>query len=234
MSTVTRTEHRSRLELARAAHDAIVAKLDDINAERVRVENNASASPAVGAASTLRQQRTGLLARLLRLGPVEATPESKALDRELARAEDAERQAAAIAEARDTVLAELQVSATDLIPTLAVARREVAEAQFAEAGDDITRRLVPAYRAAVDQMVAAHAALAGGGKAHWSLARELHDDHGVTTGARGQENPPVGISIAPPIGFDITSGPHFNRLDYELQHAVDAGRADALNRWRAR
>lgn len=223
-----------RLAAAREAHDAILSKLNDLNAQMLAVDRNAEASAATSAAQSLRQQRTGLLARMLRLGRVEDSAEVRAVDKQLASAEHVERQAAAIAEARAAALAELQAEADVLNAQLPAARRELAEARFEAAGAEIERTVIPAYLAAANRLRDAYAALAGAGRAHHELARELRDVHGVHTGALGQEHPAQRIGINPvPPGFNLSHGGGFNALTYEVGNAIDSARAEALRRWRA-
>lgn len=224
----------SRRAAARAAHDAILAKLREIEAQATAAEANAQGSVAVGNAQSLRQQRAGILGRLLRLGRVEQDDEMRALNKQIASAENVERQAAAIGEALSSVLAELRAEAANVAATLPAAKRELAEAVFEAATADLTANLLPRYVAAADALRDAYAAVAGAGKAHHQLAAEVREVYGVSVSALGQLNPLLVIGVLPvPIGFGLTSGGGYNVLNFDVSAAIRAAESDAIRRWRA-
>jgi hypothetical protein len=225
---------KSRVQVAHEALNAIAARLDAINAEAARIASNAQASPATATAQSLRQQRTSLLAKLLKIGRVEDGADIRDLNEQVATAEQAEKQAQAIADARDTLLAALQIEAAAVDAALPAARRELAEARFAAARDDLQQRLLPAYLAAADHLRDAYAALAGAGRAHYALAAELSEVHGVSVAPLGQVNPLVEVSVTPvPPGFGLSNTGGFNILRFDVGPELFAAQAAALSRWRS-
>jgi hypothetical protein len=232
-SALSVVEEPTRLESARAVLDEITRQLDALHVQIADVEAGAApAAAAAGAAASLRQQKTGMFARMLKLGKVDtAAPEVRAIDKQLADAETVERQSAAVVAARGEVIAELQAQVAELSARLPAARRELALAQFEEAGQDIRNELLPAFRAACAALGSSYARLVGAGSAHSQLARVLREQHGVTGQALGIEFPATSINIAV-VGFGLDGNDGFNNLRVDVRAEIDAAAAEALKRWR--
>jgi DNA repair exonuclease SbcCD ATPase subunit len=234
MNAVALVQTPTRLEAARSAVQAINAKLADLNRQMADVERNAEASTAVTEAGSRRQERTGLIARLLRVGRVEAdAAELRGLNKDLASAEALERRAAAIREGRDAALAELQAEAAALHRLMAPAQRELAEARFEAARDEIEAGPKREYLEAVEMLVAAYAKLSGNGLAHCTLARSLAETYGISVAPLGVDMPMQNLKVNPvPVGFGITRGGGYNVMHFEVGPAIEEAQAEALRRWR--
>jgi hypothetical protein len=223
----------TRLESARAALKAVRARRVAIDVQVATVESGAAPSAAAaGAAQSLRQQRTGILARMLKLGRVDtAAPDVVAIDRKLIDAEQTERQSAAVAAARAEVLADLEAQVRAVNEQIPAAHRELLLAQFEAAADEIRRDLIPALRDACAALGVAMAKLAGAGVAHCQLAREIRDQHGDFVQALGSESPIHTLDVIA-LGFGIGDNGGYNNSRIAVRTEIIAAAADALARWR--
>lgn len=224
----------NRLDAARAALREVHEQIASLDAERARVASAAEpASAATSTAASLKQQRTGLLARMLRLGRVDQRePDVERLSREIVTAEAAAGQAAAVLEARDHVLADLSAQITERHQRLPALQRELAEAQLEAATTEINSELVPQLRAAAGELGAIYGKLLGAGMAHVQLSQEARERHGIAVSSLGNAFPHTRI-VLNPVGFGIEDGGNYNTLLIEMRPAAEAAHADALRRWRA-
>ena len=223
----------SQILAARAAYDDLTRQLDAVRAQVARVE--AGAAPAASAASaavSLRQQKTGLIARMLRSGRVDTSaPEVRQIDRQLVDAEATERQSAAVAAARAEVLAELQEHYLQLHAQLPAAHRELLLAQFAAAEAEIRSELIPALRTACAALGADYARLVGAGKAHCQMAAELRSQYGASVQPLGVEYPMASFDFIA-VGFGLGDAGGINNVRINVGAELAAAEAKALQRWR--
>ena len=175
-----------------------------------------------------------MIARLLRIGRVESdSAELRGLNKDLASAEMLERQAAAIREGRDAAMAELQAEAAAVHRLLPAAQRELAEARFEAAREEIEAGPKHEYLVAVETMVSAYAKLSGNGLAHCALARHLGQVYGLSAAPLGVDMPMQNLKVHPvPVGFGITRGGGYNVMHFEVGPAIEAAQAEATRRWR--
>ena len=221
----------SPLDRAREIVAELKRQLDAINTAMERAENTSSPTEvAATAAQGLRQRLTAIFARMLKAGSLDtATPEITTLTSQLASAEDAERQSAAIAAARRSVVADYQAQATELRSQLAVATVSLKELLFTAARADIEQRLITAYLQAAHQLADAKAALDGAGIAHCAMAQDLRQ-HGLSVQALGTDLPER-VLILHPTGFGISSHGAFNTHREDCAARTEAARVDFSGRW---
>jgi hypothetical protein len=135
----------------------------------------------------------------------------------------------------NTSALQAQVLATNL--QLPATHRELLLAQFEGASSEIRTELIPALRTACGLLGVAIAKLAGAGKAHCTLARELREQHGDFVQALGSSMPVCTLDVIA-LGFGLGDGGGsgggggFNNVRIDVREQIDAAAADALNRWR--
>lgn len=222
----------SPLDRAREDVADLNRQLAVIEASIARAENSSSpVEQSATAAQGLRQRLTAIFSRMLQAGSLDtATPEVADLTSQLASAEAAERQSAAIAEARRSVVADYQVQTTELRGLLAAAMQSLDELLFVGARDDIERTLIPAYLHAANQLAGAKAALEGAGLAHCGMAHSLRARYGLTVQALGTDLPERQL-ILHPTGFGISNTGQFNTLRLDCSASMEAARGEFLGRW---
>jgi chromosome segregation ATPase len=221
----------SALDLARARVTDLKAKLAAVETSVARAENATSpVEQTATQAQSLRQRIKAKFAAMLQAGKLD-TGESEVVDLniQLAAAEGAERQAAAIAEARRTVVADYQSQAADLRSQLATATLSLKELLFTAAGADIEQRLITAYLEAFQKLADAKAELDGGGQAHNEMARPLRE-HGISVQALGTDLPEKFL-IAHPTGYGISSNGQFNTLRIDCSASIEAARVAFREKW---
>lgn len=235
-----------RLQAARAAINETEADLQRINvrmrelsaaADRHRADADRAQAP--------RQEKRGLLIAIFRRGSDATSEEArrlKEIDKLIATA-----QAAAGAEADALqVIAEIQVDlqreADELHQRRLPMFRELREAQFAAAGEEIANQALPEFFAAAEAFRQAYGRLCGLGKAHSTLAAEVIERFGQAPGQPfGHLRENAELKMALP-GFPVEEvlrghptlvGSHYNQLTLPAGELVRAAAAEAINRWSA-
>lgn len=231
---VVKTAQEDRLATAQANVADLHDQLAAINERRRLVEQGAApVEAAAGTAQTLRQQLSTAIARMLKAGKVDrGAPELRAIDRALAPAEVSEREAVAVLQTKAILLAELDAEATTLASQLQAARVELLQAQHGAARSEIERELLPSYRRTCEAQASAYARLAGAGQAHCEIARELRDQHGITSPPLGVDYP-QGRLIFVAVGFGLDHGDGFNTIGIDTSAAIAQEAQLARERWLA-
>ncbi len=221
------------LEAARAALKTLTDELASINEAMHQADQSiVPVQQAASAAQGLKQQRKGLFARMLRVGRVDLKDEqARDLSLQIATAEAGVEQTAAVMEAHRDLLAELQQKAAEVHAQMPDALRALAEAQFEAATAEIQLDALPAFLAACDTFGQAYGRLAGLGKAHCELARELTDTHGVMTGGLGTALPMLAFDVVA-IGFGLSAPHAMNVKTIDARDVIEKTQAEALTRWR--
>ncbi len=224
----------TQLEAARGAFQSLADQLERINVDMRRAEQGVMPiQAAAGAAQSLKQQKRGLLARMLLAGRVDTkAPEVKELDRQIATAEVSAQQSADVLEAMREVMVDLQAQANDVNAKLPAARRALAEAQFEAAAVEIRTDALPAFLAACESLRKAYGRLAGLGTAHCQMAREIQEAHGVTVGPLGSDFPMQVFDITA-LGFGLEASHAMNVKTIDAREDIAQVRSEALARWRA-
>jgi len=222
------------LNAARDAFQVLVDQLESINQDMRRAEQGVMpVQQAAGTAQSLKQQKRGLLARMLKAGRIDVkAPEIKELDKKIATAEVSAEQSADVLEALREVMADLQSQANDVHAKLPAARRALAEAQFEAAAAEIRTDALPAFVSACEALRKAYGRLAGLGTAHCQMAREILEIHGSTVGAIGSDYPMQVFDITA-IGFGLENAQTFNAKTLDAREDIAQARTEALARWRA-
>lgn len=198
---------QERLQAAAAAYAEAAARRDSI-AQRMRdLQRAADQRRAdVQQFEQPRQERRGLIARLLREGR-EATPEERAqlqaLDAALIRAQAGISAASDELSAMADIEAELQQEFDALHPTVQRLAAEADEAMFLAAADEIDAQALPRFLEAAEAFRQAMGELLGVGIAHHQMAERFEAKHGRLPGqARGLKYPDMGLGLVV-AGFDI-------------------------------
>lgn len=222
-----------RLDAARAALKTLTDELASINeAMRQADQSIVPVQQAASAAQDLKQQRRGLFARMLRAGRVDLKDEqARDLSSQIATVEASVEQTAAVMEAHRDLLAELQQKAAEVHAQMPDALRALAEAQHEAAAEEIRLDALPAFLAACDTLEQAYGRLAGLGKAHCELARQLRETHGVMTGGLGTDYPMLTFDVVA-IGFGLSAPHAVNVKTIDARDAIKQAQAEALTRWR--
>lgn len=224
---------------ASRAHATLNEALGRMNAQQARIAGiGAAAQPAEAATSnlaSLRQQRQAVIARQLEAGGVNTDDvELREIEGLITLAEVSENRNRSALQAQQQLVADLQAQhqriAVDELPGL---RRELAEAQFEAATSEIQQVLIPDLRAAAAQLGAAYARLAGAGQAHFDMANELRERHGLYVQHLGQEWPQKKIVLTAAVGFGISDDGNFNTLVIDASEQLLAAHAEMLQRWRS-
>ena len=175
-----------RLQAARAAIDETEADLQRINlrmrelsaaADRHRAEADRAQAP--------RQEKRGLLATIFRRGTDATSDEArrlKEIDRVIATAQAAAGAEADALQVIAEIHADLQREADELHQRRMPMFRELREAQFAAAGEEITSQAMPEFFAAAEAFRQAYGRLCGLGHAHATLAAEVIERFGQGPG----------------------------------------------------
>ena len=219
----------TRLTAAHAALAAASSRIAAFTAQIATIERAGQPSAsAVDALQSLHHRRQMLIAQMLPSGTVDtALPELHDLERQITAAEQSAAQSRVIIESQRQAVAELQSQSTAIaaheLPNL---RREVAIAQFAAAGEEITER-IEALTVAAAEFGAVYAELLGAGKAHCRLAQTVRDKYGSSVQAFGSDWPQTAL-IVTATGFDIPS----NQLSLDLRQATQTAFDSALSRWK--
>ena len=223
-----------RLEAARAALKTLTDELAGITEAMRRADQSiAPVQQAASAAQGLKQQRRGLFARMLRAGSVDLKDEqARDLGLQIATAEASVEQTAAVMEAHRDLMAELQQKVVEVHAQVPAARSALAEAQLEAAATEIRLDALPAFLVACDTFGKAYGRLAGFGKAHCELSRELRDTHGVTAGGLGAEFPLLVFDVVA-IGFGLTEPHALNVKTIDARGVIEQARGEALTRWHA-
>jgi len=218
-----------QLIAAQAALIEAQQQLAAINAQGAAATGQAERARAVvSEAQSLRTERVGFLARLMQMGRTATgrEPEVVALSQKLDQIEEHAGAAALVAEAAGQVQVDLQAQAMAIHERMPALAEAEALARFMAARADIEANELPALKLAAEAWAAAHARLAGKGRAHDELARGLRDRFGLSVQAFGVTYPALTL-VAPCQGFGLDGA----ALRFEVADQINAAHQAALKEW---
>ncbi|MFZ2988073.1 MAG: hypothetical protein WA086_08785 [Ideonella sp.] len=220
-----------QLIAAQAALVEAQQQLAAINAQSAAAVGQAErARTVVSEAQSLRTERVGFLARLMRGGktPTGREPEVAALSQKLDQIEEHADAAALVAEAAGRVQADLQAQAMAIHERMPALAEAEALARFMAARADIEANELPAFRQAAEAFAAAHARLAGRAKAHCELAQQARERFGVSLQGVGTPYPLTSVDVAV-VGFGVD----LNRWRIDVADQINTAHQAALQEFRA-
>jgi phosphoglycolate phosphatase-like HAD superfamily hydrolase len=135
---------------------------------------------------------------------------------------------AAVSEAVQEMLVELQAEAANIHALRPGLIGQVRLARFADAGEEI-ETLKPQVEALLAQLGKAYAKLCGAGMAHQELARQIREQHGVSAAAGAAFQ--TRQTVLPVAGFGYTTASAYNLLLRDVGEAMDVAKAEFLAKW---